>query len=85
MNKSELGTVIFVFIFVAAIGSLFFVNNFHVHKIVFASVEKTKFNEADFAIKSFGIADDGNPFLSVVGTPGVQFHKRKILDMHIFL
>jgi hypothetical protein len=66
-------------------GSLLFVNNFHVYKIVFASVKKTKFNEADFAIKDFGIGNDGNPFLSVDGTPGVQSHKRKILDMHIFL
>lgn len=59
-------------------------NNFHVYKIIFASVKKTRFTEADFAIKDFGIGNDGNPFLSVDGTPGEQSHKRKILDMHIF-
>ncbi|MDW0143651.1 MAG: hypothetical protein QOK69_01585 [Nitrososphaeraceae archaeon] len=70
MNKSKLSTVTCVLIFVVAVGSLLFVNNFHVYKIVFASVKKTKFNEADFAIKDFGIGNDGNPFLSVDGTPG---------------
>lgn len=55
MNKSKLSTLTFVFIFVAAVSSLLFVNNFHVYKIVFASVKKTEFNEADFAIKDFGI------------------------------
>lgn len=85
MNKSELSAVTFVSIFVVAVGSLLFLNNFYVYKIVFASVKNTKFNEADFAIKDLGIGNDGNPFLSVDGTPGVQFHKRKILDMHIFL
>ena len=53
MNKSKLSTVTFVLIFVVAVGSLLFVNNFHVNKIVFASVKKTKFNEADFAIKDW--------------------------------
>ena len=70
MNKSRLSTVTFVLIFVAAVGSLLFVNNYHIYKIVFASVKKTEFNEADFAIKDFGIGNDGNPFLSVDGTPG---------------
>ena len=70
MNKSELSAVTFVFIFVVTVGSLLFLNNFHLYKIVFASVKKTEFNEADFAIKDFGIGNDGNPFLSVDGTPG---------------
>ena len=68
MNKSELSTVTFVLIFL--VGSLLFVNNLHVYKMVFASVKKTKFNEADFAIKDFGIGNDGNPFISVDGIPG---------------
>ena len=70
MYKSKFSTLTFVFIFAAAVGSLLFVNNFHVYKIVFASVKKTEFNEADFAIKDFGIGNDGNPFLSVDGTSG---------------
>lgn len=85
MYKSKLSTLTFVFIFAAAVASLLFVNNFHVYKIVFANVKKTEFNEADFAIKDFGIGNNGNPFLSVDSTPGVLFRKRKILDMHIFL
>ena len=85
MNKSKLGIVIFVLIFVAAIGSLLFVNNFHVYKIVFASVKKTKFNEADFAIKDFGIGNDGNPFLSVVGTPVAIPQKENIGYAYIFV
>ena len=70
MNKCKVSTATFILIFVVAVGSLLFVNNFHVYKIVFASVKKTEFNEADFAIKEFGIGNDGNPFLSVDGTPG---------------
>ena len=85
MNKSELSTVTFVLFFLVAVSSLLFVNNLHVYKMVFASVKKTKFNEADFAIKDFGIGNDGSPFLSVDGIPEVLSHKRKILDMPIFL
>lgn len=44
MNKSELSPVTFVLIFVVAVGTLLFVNNFYVYKIVFASVKNTKFN-----------------------------------------
>lgn len=40
MNRSKVSTVTFVFIFVAAFGSLLFINNFHVSKIVFASGRK---------------------------------------------
>lgn len=79
-------TVTFMLIFIVAVGSLLFVNNFHVYKIVFASVKKTKFNEADFAIKHFGIGNDGNPFLSVDGTPrGTIPQKENIGYAYIFI
>ena len=51
MNNTEINTFTCVFIFVAVIGSLLFVNNFHVYKTVFASAKKIKFNGADFKIK----------------------------------
>jgi hypothetical protein len=38
--------------------------------MAYAGGNKGEFNEADFMIKDFGIANDGNPFLSVVGKAG---------------
>jgi hypothetical protein len=38
--------------------------------IAYAESNKTKFNQADFMIKDFGIGNDGNPFLTVEGKAG---------------
>jgi hypothetical protein len=38
--------------------------------IVYAVINKGKFNEADFIIKDFGVGSDGNPFLTVQGKAG---------------
>ena len=70
MNNTKTGTFTCVLIFVLVIGSLLAVNNFHVYKTVFASAKKTKFNDADFKIKNFGIDNGGFPFIVVEGTPG---------------
>ena len=70
MNKDKVSIVTCLLIFVVAVGGLVFVNNAHVNKIAFAVAKKSKFNEDDFMIKDFGIADDGNPFLAVEGTAG---------------
>ena len=70
MNNTKINTFTCVLIFVAVIGSLLFVNNFHVYKTVFASAKKIKFNGADFKIKNFGIDKGGFPFIGVEGTPG---------------
>ena len=35
-----------------------------------AAAAKVNFNKDDFMIKDFGIGDDGNPFLTVVGQAG---------------
>lgn len=73
-------------IFIVAAGGLLFIYNFHVYKIVFASVQNTKFNEADFAIKDFGSGNDRNPFLSVDGTPGDTIpQKENIGYAYIFI
>jgi hypothetical protein len=72
MNKDKVCMLTCLLIFVVIPGGLLFVNNAHVNKIAFAVAvgNKSKFNEDDFMIKDFGIGDDGNPFLAVIGTSG---------------
>jgi hypothetical protein len=51
----------------------------------FAGAKKSKFDKDDFMIKDFGFGDDGNPFLIVVGNPGDQLCRMKILDTPMYL
>jgi len=50
--------------------ALLITNNTIINNIAFAGQDESKFNKDDFMIKDFGISNDGNPYLTVVGTPG---------------
>ena len=70
MNRDNVIAITCLLIFVFAVGSLVCVNNMQRNKIVFALTNNSKFNEDDFMIKDFGIGDDRNPYMSVIGRPG---------------
>ena len=45
-------------------------NGLIVNNVARAAKLQAKFNKDDFMIKDFGIGDDGNPFITVVGKAG---------------
>ena len=59
-----------VLVFGTGIITLLFTNTTFINNIAFAGQDKSKFNKDDFMIKDFGIGNDGNPYLIVVGRAG---------------
>ena len=58
----------------------------HTINVAYAGSNKSKFNEADFMIKDFGIDGDGNPFLIVEGEPGGTIpHKENTGYAYVFV
>jgi hypothetical protein len=69
LNKGKVRLICCIAVFVIVLGSLVFVNTSISNKAS-AGAKKSKFDKDDFMIKDFGVGDDGNPFLTVVGNPG---------------
>ena len=70
MYKGNVRAIGCLFIFVVLLGSLIFANTSILNSVAFAGANKSELHKDDFMIKDFGVGNDGNPFLTVVGNPG---------------